>query len=35
MKKDYTKKCPRCGKSPIGVEKGREKCLTCGYVIRK
>ena len=34
MKKDYSKKCPYCGKSPIGIYKDKEKCLTCNKKIK-
>lgn len=39
MKKDYTKKCKQCGKSPIREKavvhqlhynKLKDKCMTCG-----
>ena len=39
MKKDYTRKCIFCGKTPIRVKKGRKikagayniiRCMTCG-----
>lgn len=37
MKKDYSKVCAKCGKSPIGIKKGKKgwhKCLTCGYKLK-
>jgi len=33
MKKDYTIRCKKCGKSPVKIKKGKKgfkKCMTCG-----